>query len=68
LAVHTISNLDGCVIEASLARHSRHRRPPFAHISLDLDGPGPAVAPGVGTAVRGRLTHRARGRTFEATL
>ena len=31
---------------------------PFVHISLDMDGLDPDVAPGVGTAVRGGLTYR----------
>jgi arginase len=31
---------------------------PFVHVSLDLDGLDPGVAPGVGTPVRGGLTYR----------
>ena len=31
---------------------------PFIHVSLDMDGLDPDVAPGVGTAVRGGLTYR----------
>ena len=31
---------------------------PFVHVSLDLDALDPAVAPGVGTPVRGGLSYR----------
>jgi arginase len=31
---------------------------PFVHISLDMDGLDPEVAPGVGTPERGGLTYR----------
>jgi len=59
LAVHTMSELDRRGIEAvvteSLERAADAR---FVHISLDMDGLDPDVAPGVGTAVRGGLTYR----------
>jgi len=59
LAVHTMSELDRRGIEAvmgeALARAAGAR---FVHVSLDMDGLDPDVAPGVGTAVRGGLTYR----------
>jgi arginase len=59
LAVHTMSELDKRGIEAVVAEAlERARGAPFTHISLDLDGLDPDVAPGVGTAVRGGLTYR----------
>jgi arginase len=59
LAVHTMSELDRRGIEA-VVREALERAAdaPFIHISLDMDGLDPDVAPGVGTAVRGGLTYR----------
>jgi arginase len=59
LAVHTMSELDRRGIEAVVGEAlERAAGAPFTHISLDLDGLDPEVAPGVGTAVRGGLTYR----------
>jgi arginase len=59
LAVHTMSELDRRGIEAVVGEAlERAEGAPFTHISLDLDGLDPEVAPGVGTAVRGGLTYR----------
>jgi arginase len=59
LAVHTMSELDRRGIEAVVTEAlERAAGAPFTHISLDLDGLDPEVAPGVGTAVRGGLTYR----------
>jgi arginase len=59
LAVHTMSELDRRGIEAVVTEAlERARGAAFTHVSLDLDGLDPEVAPGVGTAVRGGLTYR----------
>ena len=59
LAVHTMSELDRRGIEAVVTESlERAANAPFVHISLDMDGLDPDVAPGVGTAVRGGLTYR----------
>lgn len=59
LAVHTVSELDRRGIEAVVSEAlERAAGAPFTHISLDMDGLDPGVAPGVGTAVRGGLTYR----------
>ncbi|HKH19152.1 MAG TPA: arginase [Solirubrobacteraceae bacterium] len=59
LAVHTMSELDRRGIEAVVSEAlERAAGAPFVHISLDMDGLDPDVAPGVGTAVRGGLTYR----------
>src|SRR3954466_11823032 len=59
LAVHTMSELDRRGIEAVMGEAlERAAGAPFVHISLDMDGLDPDVAPGVGTAVRGGLTYR----------
>src|SRR3954469_9585666 len=59
LAVHTMSELDRRGIEAVVSEAlERAAGAPFTHISLDMDGLDPDVAPGVGTAVRGGLTYR----------
>jgi arginase len=59
LAVHTMSEVDRRGIEAVVGEAlERAAGAPFTHISLDLDGLDPDVAPGVGTAVRGGLTYR----------
>ena len=54
-----MSELDRRGIEAVVGEAlERTAGAPFTHISLDLDGLDPEVAPGVGTAVRGGLTYR----------
>jgi arginase len=59
LAVHTMSEIDRRGIEAVVGEAlERAAGAPFIHISLDMDGLDPDVAPGVGTAVRGGLTYR----------
>jgi arginase len=59
LTVHTMSELDRRGIEAVVSEAlERAADAPFTHISLDMDGLDPTVAPGVGTAVRGGLTYR----------
>ncbi len=59
LAVHTMSELDRRGIEAVVSEAlERAAGARFVHISLDMDGLDPEVAPGVGTAVRGGLTYR----------
>ena len=59
LRVHTMSELDRRGIEAVVSEAlERAAGAPFTHISLDMDGLDPDVAPGVGTAVRGGLTYR----------
>jgi arginase len=59
LGVHTMSELDRRGIEAVVTEAlERAQGAAFTHISLDLDGLDPEVAPGVGTAVRGGLTYR----------
>ena len=59
LAVHTMSEIDRRGIEAS-SREALERAAgaAFVHVSLDMDGLDPDVAPGVGTPVRGGLTYR----------
>jgi arginase len=59
LAVHSMSELDRRGIEAVVrGALERAAGAAFVHISLDMDGLDPDVAPGVGTAVRGGLTYR----------
>jgi arginase len=59
LAVHTMSELDRRGIEEVVGDALRRAAgAPFVHVSLDMDGLDPDVAPGVGTAVRGGLTYR----------
>jgi arginase len=59
LAVHSMSELDRRGIEAVVSDAlERAAGATFVHISLDMDGLDPDVAPGVGTAVRGGLTYR----------
>jgi arginase len=59
IAVHTMSALDRRGIEAVVGEAlERTTGAPFVHVSLDMDGLDPDVAPGVGTAVRGGLTYR----------
>src|SRR4051794_5841633 len=59
LHVHTMSEIDRRGIEA-VVRDALERAAGagFVHISLDMDGLDPDVAPGVGTPVRGGLTYR----------
>jgi arginase len=59
LAVHTMSEVDRRGIEAVVAGALEGARDaPFVHVSLDMDGLDPEVAPGVGTPVPGGLTYR----------
>ncbi len=59
IAVHTMSDLDrGGIERAVRAALDRAAGAAFAHVSLDLDALDPAVAPGVGTPVRGGLSYR----------
>jgi len=59
LPVYTMSEVDRRGIEEVVSdalRRAAGAR--FVHVSLDMDGLDPDVAPGVGTAVRGGLTYR----------
>jgi arginase len=59
LAVHSMSAIDRHGIEAVVSEAlERAAGAPFVHVSLDMDGLDPDVAPGVGTPVRGGLTYR----------
>jgi arginase len=59
LAVYSMSVVDRRGIEGVVTEAlERAAGSPFVHISLDMDGLDPDVAPGVGTAVRGGLTYR----------
>jgi arginase len=59
LRVFTMSELDRRGIEAVVTEAlERAAGAAFVHVSLDMDGLDPDVAPGVGTAVRGGLTYR----------
>lgn len=59
LAVHTMSELDRRGIETVVSEAlERASDAPFVHVSLDMDGLDPDVAPGVGTPVSGGLTYR----------
>jgi arginase len=59
LAVHPMSELDRRGVEAVVSEAlERAAGASFVHISLDMDGLDPEVAPGVGTPVRGGLTYR----------
>ena len=54
-----MSELDRRGIEAVVSEAlERAAGAAFVHISLDMDGLDPDVAPGVGTAVRGGLNYR----------
>ena len=58
-AVHTTSDIDRRGMEAVMREAlERARGAAFVHVSLDLDGLDPEVAPGVGTPVPGGLTYR----------
>jgi arginase len=57
--VHTMSDIDRRGIEAVVSEAlERCADAAFTHVSLDMDGLDPDVAPGVGTPVRGGLTYR----------
>jgi arginase len=59
LSVHTMSELDRRGIEAVVSEALESASgAPFVHVSLDMDGLDPDVAPGVGTPVQGGLTYR----------
>jgi arginase len=59
LHVYAMSQVDRRGIEAVVSEAlERAEGAPFVHVSLDMDGLDPDVAPGVGTAVRGGLTYR----------
>jgi arginase len=59
LPVYTMSEVDRRGIEVVVTDALRRAAgAPFVHVSLDMDGLDPDVAPGVGTAVRGGLTYR----------
>jgi arginase len=59
LPVSTMSEVDRRGIEEVVTEALRRAAgAPFVHVSLDMDGLDPDVAPGVGTAVRGGLTYR----------
>jgi arginase len=59
LAVFSMSDLDRRGTEAVVSEAlERVAGAAFVHVSLDMDGLDPEVAPGVGTAVRGGLTYR----------
>jgi len=57
--VFTMSDLDRVGVEPAMREALEHvAGPGFVHVSLDLDVLDPAVAPGVGTPVRGGLSYR----------
>jgi arginase len=57
--VFTMSDVDRLGIERAIRASLAHvAGPGFVHVSFDLDALDPAVAPGVGTPVRGGLTYR----------
>jgi len=59
LAVYTISDIDRRGVEPVLREAlERVSSGPFVHVSVDLDFVDPAVAPGVGSPVRGGLSYR----------
>jgi arginase len=59
LPVSTMSEVDRRGIEEVVTEALRRAAGArFVHVSLDMDGLDPDVAPGVGTAVRGGLTYR----------
>jgi arginase len=59
LRVFAMNELDRRGIEAVVGEAlERAAGAAFVHVSLDMDGLDPDVAPGVGTAVRGGLTYR----------
>ena len=57
--VYTMSDVDRIGIERAIRESLDHvAGPGFVHVSLDMDAIDPAVAPGVGTPVRGGLSYR----------
>jgi arginase len=57
--VFTMSHIDRIGVERALREALDHvRGPGFVHVSVDMDVVDPAVAPGVGTPVRGGLSYR----------
>jgi arginase len=59
LSVATMTEIDRRGLEAAVREAiERVRDAPWVHVSLDMDVVDPAVAPGVGTPVRGGLSYR----------
>jgi arginase len=59
LRVWTMSTIDQLGMERTMREALEHvAGENFVHVSLDMDALDPAVAPGVGTAVRGGLRYR----------
>jgi arginase len=59
IAVHTMSEIDRRGIESVVGQAlERAAGARFVHVSLDMDALDPAMAPGVGTPVRGGLSYR----------
>ena len=59
LRVWTMSTIDQLGVERTMREALEHvSGDNFVHLSLDMDALDPAVAPGVGTAVRGGLDYR----------
>jgi arginase len=57
--VYTMSDVDRLGVERAVRESLAHvAGPGFVHVSLDMDAVDPAVAPGVGTPVRGGLSYR----------
>jgi arginase len=57
--VVTMSEIDRVGVERAVREAlDRIAGPGFVHVSLDMDALDPAVAPGVGTPVKGGLTYR----------
>ena len=57
--VFTMSDVDRLGVERAIREALTHvAGPGFVHVSLDMDAIDPAVAPGVGTPVRGGLSYR----------
>jgi arginase len=59
ILVFTMSEIDRLGVERALRESLAHLAgSAYVHVSLDLDAVDPAVAPGVGTPVRGGLSYR----------
>ena len=59
IKAYTMSDIDRIGIERAIRESLTHiAGPGFVHVSLDLDALDPAIAPGVGTPVRGGLSYR----------
>ena len=57
--VYTMSDVDRLGVERAIRESLEHiAGPGFVHVSLDMDGVDPEVAPGVGTPVRGGFSYR----------